>query len=98
MEKSDQYREWALLLNERKARKQTVRDFCSDHNITEHCYYYWRKKIADTESEQSGFTEIAHSPSHDLLLEIEVDRVRVSLYRTVSTAYVSSLLKELREN
>ena len=97
MEHADQYREWEQLLNECNASGQTVKAFCSEHNITEYRYYYWRKKIMSRQSAQAGFTELVNLPDQRILLEIEVDRVRVSLYQPVNTAYVSSLLKFLRK-
>ena len=97
MEHADQYREWEQLFNEREVSEQTVKAFCSERNITEYRYYYLRKKVMSWSYAQAGFTELVNMPEQRVLLEIAMDRVRLSLYRPVNAANVSSLLISLRK-
>ena len=64
---------WSRLISEQKNSGLTIRDFCRQHDLSWHAYYYWLRKIREhIESELSSgpaepqtiFTEL---PVHDKL-------------------------------
>lgn len=42
---TDEIALWRQRIKERKEKKQTIVDFCKEHNITKGSYHYWRKKV-----------------------------------------------------
>ena len=64
---------WSRLISEQKNSGLTIRDFCRQHDLSWHAYYYWLRKIREhIEPElssgpaetQTVFTEL---PVHDKL-------------------------------
>ena len=42
-----QYAKWSRLISEQKNSGLTIRDFCRQHDLSWHAYYYWLKKIRE---------------------------------------------------
>ena len=38
---------WSRLISEQKNSGLTIRDFCKQHDLSWHAYYYWLKKIRE---------------------------------------------------
>ena len=38
---------WSRLISEQKNSGLTIRDFCRQHDLSWHAYYYWLKKIRE---------------------------------------------------
>lgn len=46
---NDEIALWKQRIIERKEKKQTIIDFCQEHNLTKGSYHYWRKKVKAAE-------------------------------------------------
>lgn len=64
---------WSRLISEQKNSGLTIRDFCRQHDLSWHAYYYWLKKIREqivselpsgSAEQQPVFTEL---PVYDKL-------------------------------
>lgn len=42
---------WKQRICDRKAKGQTIIDWCEEHNITKGSYHYWRKQVKHAESQ-----------------------------------------------
>jgi transposase-like protein len=50
---TDQKREyWRKLIAEQEASGQTIRAFCQEQGVGDHCFYYWRKRLQKSGSVQ----------------------------------------------
>ena len=47
-------RRWRKLLGQWQRGDLTVRDFCEDHGLNEHAFYWWRRVIAERDREQAS--------------------------------------------
>lgn len=58
--KQSQLQNWAIVIKECKESGLKVADFCSQHGISKHAYYYWFKKVrTELFSSQNSFVEIS---------------------------------------
>lgn len=58
--KQSQLQNWAIVIKECKESGLKVADFCNQHGISKHAYYYWFKKVrAELFSSQNSFVEIS---------------------------------------
>ena len=43
---TDQKRKyWSTLIAKQEASGQTIRTFCQEQGVRDHCFYYWRKRL-----------------------------------------------------
>jgi transposase-like protein len=50
---TDQKREyWSNLIAEQEASGQAIRAFCKEQGVGDHCFYYWRKRLQESEPVQ----------------------------------------------
>ena len=87
---TQQYRldQWAAIIRSRIESGMRVKDFCSQHEISENAYYYWLRKIRAAALREKGttFAELnapveAMIPAPDdagIIIELGKARVRVS--------------------
>ena len=77
--------QWAAIIRSRVESGMRVKDFCSQHEISENAYYYWLRKVrAATMREQgSSFAELS-APVEDVVsppdgagVVIELGRARI---------------------
>ena len=47
MTQSDKRQHWADIISQHANSGISVADFCQQHQIAEHTFYYWRKKFSD---------------------------------------------------
>ena len=40
-------KKWSGIIAEHHASGQTVRQFCAEHNLSQHAYYYWLKLVRE---------------------------------------------------
>jgi len=43
----DEVAQWKQRIIERKAKGQTITDWCTEHNVTKGSYQYWRRKVTE---------------------------------------------------
>lgn len=82
----------------------SARDFYRQHNLTEHRFYYWRRKYMD-HHHPSGKSFIpvevnapAHPPINDARGDIQIhypNGVQVTLDRSVSISRIKALIKAI---
>ena len=59
---------WALVIREQRASGKTVRDFCREHGLSCHAYYYWLRKIRQVlldNNQQADMHTFAEVPCPD---------------------------------
>lgn len=79
------------LLKEHAESGQSVKAFCTAHNIAEGTFYHWKDKYAKSSTaEKSGFTPVEIVPSAVNGLFAQVGSIKI--YQPVSAAYLKELL------
>jgi hypothetical protein len=44
-ERSERQRHWQAVMAEQEASGKPIRDFCRERNLTEHSFYWWRRRL-----------------------------------------------------
>ena len=59
---SEKFLLWKQRLEEIKQSDLTVDEWCTKNQVSKHAYYYWRKKILDsiTDDKTTCFAEVTH--------------------------------------
>lgn len=75
-------------------------DFCDQHDISLHTFYYWLRKYKQTnKSSENGFIPVEiGSPGNDTREEIQIhypNGVMVTLDRAVSISRIRALIKAI---
>ena len=68
---TDQKRKyWSKLIAEQEASGQTIRAFCQEQGVGDHCFYYWRKRLQKSEAVQFALlkTVASAAPPLELIL------------------------------
>jgi transposase-like protein len=82
----------------------SARAFYRQHNLTEHRFYYWRRKYMDTHhSFAEGFVPVevqapAPAPVNEARGDIQIhypNGVQVTLDRSVSISWIKALIKAI---
>ena len=48
---TDQKRKyWSTLIAKQEASGKTIRTFCQEQGVGDHCFYYWRKRLQKSEA------------------------------------------------
>lgn len=45
MEKSERQKHWQVVMAEQEVSGKSVREFCRERNLTEHSFYWWRRRL-----------------------------------------------------
>ena len=76
---TDEKREyWSKLIAEQEASGQTIRAFCQERGLGDHCFYYWRKRLQKGEPAQFALlkTVAGAAPLELILANGEQLRIR----------------------
>ena len=67
---TDQKREyWGKLIAEQEASGQTIRAFCKERGISDHSFYFWRKRLGTSEPVQFALLKtVASAATLELIL------------------------------
>jgi hypothetical protein len=71
---------WSKLISEQKASGQTIRAFCKERVVADHCFYFWRKRLGLGASEPVQFAllnTVASTAPLELLLA-SGERLRIA--------------------
>ena len=75
---TDQKREyWSKLIAEQEASGQTIRAFCEQHGIGDHCFYYWRKRLQKSEPVQFALLKTVASGAPLELILTSGEQLRI---------------------
>ncbi len=91
-ETEKQKSQWSRAIQERITSRQSIKDFCESKGISKNTYYYWYRKVHETEMSQSsqisetsqcpvpgGWSQVCTVPSEvEQHLTIEIGGFRVS--------------------
>ena len=89
---------WSRLISEQKNSGLTIRDFCRQHDLSWHAYYYWLKKIREqivselpsgSAEQQPVFTEL---PVYDKLPASMPEPTRAAADDIVTIPLLSSAI------
>ena len=75
--------------------KMTVKSFCKLHQISEACFYSWRKRYrswATSLSKQPGFISIARPAFKDPACSLFAEVNGIKLYQAVTADYLKALV------
>jgi len=61
---------WKQRIEGRKASGLKVDEWCNQNQISRHAYYYWYRKIKDTESEQKSIPVFAEVLANNQIQEV----------------------------
>ena len=72
--KTTKERKWQIILAHQKRSNKAIKEYCSEQGINYHTYYYWRKKLRESENKKSSFlpvllnenatTHVSHTKVH----------------------------------
>jgi transposase-like protein len=75
---TDQKREfWSKLIAEQEASGQTIRSFCKEHGVGDHCFYYWRKRLQQSEPVQFALLKTVASAARLELILTSGEQLRI---------------------
>jgi transposase-like protein len=69
---------WSKLMAEQEASGQTIRAFCRERGVADHCFYSWRKRLRKVESVQFAELKTVASPAPLELLLASGERLRIA--------------------
>jgi transposase-like protein len=87
---------WSKLIVEQEASGQTIRAFCKERGVADHCFYFWRKRLGLGRSEPVQFAllkTVASAAPLELLLA-SGERLRIA--NGVDAATLRLVLDALR--
>jgi hypothetical protein len=64
---------WRGMLGQWEGSKQTVRDFCAEHGLSEQCFYSWRRTIAQRDQQASPARRRAMPAARSAILDTQAD-------------------------
>ena len=92
---TDQKREfWSELITEQEASGQTVRAFCKEHGVGDHSFYYWRKRLQQSEPVQFALLRTVASAAPLELILASGEQLRI--WNGVDAATFRLVLDEVR--
>ncbi|MDC7239335.1 MAG: hypothetical protein PQJ50_03140 [Spirochaetales bacterium] len=103
-EQADHRQEMFSIIRKYLGSNMGARDFYRQHNLTEHRFYYWRRKYMDAHhSSDKGFVPVeVHKPIQPSVNEARGDiqihypnGVQVTLDRSVSITRIKALIKAI---
>lgn len=75
---TDQKREfWSKRIAEQEASGQTIRAFCKEHGVGDHCFYYWRKRLQTSEPVQFALLKTVASAAPLELILTSGEQLRI---------------------
>ena len=75
---TDQKREyWGKLIAEQEASGQTIRAFCKERGISDHSFYFWRKRLGTSEPVQFALLKTVTSAATLELILASGERLRI---------------------
>jgi len=86
---------WSKLIAEQEASGQTIRAFCKERGIADHCYYYWRQRLRNSEPAQFALLNTVASAAPLELILASGERLRIS--NGVDAATFRWVLEALRQ-
>ncbi|MEA3476684.1 MAG: DUF1016 N-terminal domain-containing protein [Bacteroidota bacterium] len=103
-EQADLRQEMFSIIRKYLKSNMSAQDFYRQHNLTEHRFYYWRRKYMDHHHPSGkGFVPVeVHAPAHPLVNDTRGDiqihypnGVQVILDRSVSISRIKALIKAI---
>jgi hypothetical protein len=90
--------QWRERIAEQARSGLSIKQFCKDRGVAEHCFYGWRKRLRKTEPVRFALvdrTGAPHAPGWNLeLLLVTGERLRIGA--GVDTATLRTVLEALR--
>jgi transposase-like protein len=68
---------WSKLIARQEASGQTIRAFCKEHRVGDHCFYYWRKRLQKSELVQFALLKTAPSAAPLELILANGEQLRI---------------------
>ena len=88
---TDEKREyWSNLIGEQEASGQTIRAFCQEQGVEDHCFYYWRKRLQKSEPVEFALLKAVASAAPLELILANGEQLRIP--NGVDAAYALILL------
>jgi hypothetical protein len=87
-QRSERHKHWQGVIAEQEASGKSIREFCRERDLTEHAFYWWRRRLheekpvsfalveAKAEERRAKF-ELALSSGEVLHIPADVDSLRV---------------------
>jgi hypothetical protein len=87
---------WSKLIAEQESSGQTIRAFCKERGVADHCFYFWRKRLrlGSNETVQFALLKTVGSTSPLELLLVSGERLRIA--NGVDAATLRLVLEALR--
>ena len=85
---------WSKLIAEQEASGQTIRSFCKERGVADHCLYSWRKRLRKIEPVEFALLKAVTSTAPLELLLASGERLRIA--NGVDAATLRMVLEALR--
>ena len=91
--------EWQELILQQEKSGLSVRVFCQQHGVGEHCFYYWRRRLANSQPVRFALVEtsaVGRQPPAPVELHLASGE-RLQIAAGVDAATLRTVLAVLRE-
>jgi transposase-like protein len=85
---------WSKLIAEQEASGETIRAFCKERDVADHCFYFWRKRLGTSKPVQFALLNAVASAAPLELLLASGERLRIA--NGVNAATLRLVLDALR--
>ncbi len=88
---------WSNLIGEQEASGQTIRAFCQEQGVEDHCFYYWRKRLKKSRNRQFALlkTVASAAPLELILANGEQLRIRNGVWMRRRFAWYWTLVRAM---
>lgn len=93
---NEKHEYWSKLIAEQEASGQTIRAFCKERGVADHCFYFWRKRLGLGKSEPVQFALLRTAASAAPLELLLVSGERLHIANGVDAATLRLVLDALR--
>lgn len=96
--------QWTAVIRECKASGLTVNDYCTQHDLSRHAYFYWLRKVKNAALQQAGFVELPTDPitssaktdDFSVQLRITIGDVELGINDDTSSALLARTIEVIR--
>lgn len=93
---NEKHEYWNKLIAEQKASGRTIRAFCQERGVSDHCFYFWRNRLGLGTSEPVQFALVKTVASTSSLELVLAGGERLRIANGVDAATLRLVLGALR--
>jgi hypothetical protein len=96
MNQTEKRLKWFQILEEQKQSQLSIKTFCQQNQISYQTFYYWSKRLNDTEEQQKVQPIVIDDVSHQVITVILQNGLRVELPCSLSKSQIQTWIEALQ--